>query len=287
MADRDVKPDDCLLTHIFTDNQPNSISIFLQEWDKCVFEAKFPKNPQNDYTTCVVRLESEDEKPKNFAMIAAMQRIAATIIPGLVPKTYQVGKAVNAQGRMFHFSVVELVEGDLLEDAWQLMSAGEQSSAVADLVEALQKLHSLAGILDWELAGFYPPSYELGLQDTYFCTDRHVSFYLLLKEHMKNIVPRSSSQIALVQANALIYESQQRKLSNDTNISSHIRKRVMENSKLTRDNDPYVGWTRSSQDGPPPDYSSAAFQKLVDDLVEEMLARRKLKAELNSTAQSQ
>jgi hypothetical protein len=114
-----------------------------------------------------------------------------------------------------------------------------------------------------------------------------VSFYLLLKEHMKNIVPRSSSQIALVKANALIYESQQRKLSNGTNISSHIRKRVIENSKLTRDNDPYVGWTRSSQDGLLPDYSSAAFQKLEDDLVEEMLARRKLKAEFNSMARSQ
>ncbi|KFY73995.1 hypothetical protein V499_05943 [Pseudogymnoascus sp. VKM F-103] len=143
MADRDVKPDECLLTHIFTDNQPKSISIFLQGWDKCVFKAGLPNDPQNDYTTCVVRLESEDEKPKNFAMIAAMQRIAATIIPDLIPKTYQIGKAANAQGRMFHFSVVELLEGDLLEDVWQLMSAGEQNSVVADLVEALEKLHSV------------------------------------------------------------------------------------------------------------------------------------------------
>lgn len=60
--------------------------------------------------------------------------------------------------------------------------------------------YRLAGIIDWELAGFYPPSYELSMQDTYFSADRHVSFYLLPKEHMKNIVPRSSSQIALVQA---------------------------------------------------------------------------------------
>lgn len=118
MSDRDVKPDECLLTHIFADNQPKSISIFLQGWDKCVFQAKFPKNPQNDYTTCVVRLEGEDEKLRNFTMIAAMQRIAATIILDLVPKTYQIGKAANAQGRIFHFSVVELVEGNLLEDVW-------------------------------------------------------------------------------------------------------------------------------------------------------------------------
>jgi thiamine kinase-like enzyme len=39
--------------------------------------------------------------------------------------------------------------------------------------------YNLAGIIDWELAGFYPPSYELSLQDTYLGTgDRHLSFYL-------------------------------------------------------------------------------------------------------------
>lgn len=140
MADRNVSPDECLLRHIFTTNEPKSISIFLQNWDKCVFKAEFPKDPQSDHTTYVVRLESEDEKPKNFAMTAAMQQIAATVIPDLVPKTIQVGKAANAQGRMFYFLVVELVEGDLLEDAWQLMSVDEQNNVVAELVEALQKI---------------------------------------------------------------------------------------------------------------------------------------------------
>jgi hypothetical protein len=146
--------------------------------------------------------------------------------------------------------------------------------------------YKLAGIIDWELAGFYPPSYELSLQDTYFSCDRHVSFYLLLKEHMQNIVPRSSSQIALVRGMELIYESQQRLLLNGKNISARIRKTIMEYSKLTRDNDPYAGWTRNLQDGPCLEYSSADIQKLVDDMVKETDARRKLKAERSSTAKS-
>jgi hypothetical protein len=41
----------------------------------------------------------------------------------------------------------------------------------------------------------------------------------------------------------------------------------MENSKLARDNDPYIGWARSLQDGPFPKYSSAAIHKLEDDVV--------------------
>ncbi|KAL5330823.1 hypothetical protein ACEPPN_000347 [Leptodophora sp. 'Broadleaf-Isolate-01'] len=413
MADRDVTPDDSLLKQIFTTNQPETISIFLQNWDKCVFKAEFPKGLEDRHSACVVRLEAENDNLKTFTTIAAIQQIAAIIIPELVPQTLQVGKAKNSQGRMFHFSVIELVEGDLLEDVWQQMSAEEQSSVVAELVEALEKLHSvrlsdkgvkeilgktlreegdevlksfeqpgafggphtgflndgpalldsimerrklkkpfctmesivgsqdiriqssfkelgsivinnsdidkwpgeavlchndpnprnlilqsrassggkskykLAGIIDWELAGFYPASYELSLQDTYLSgANRHVSFYLLLKEHMKNFVPRSLSQIVLLQAMELIFESQQRLLLDGTNIPAHIRKRFMENSKLARDNDPYVGWTRSPQDGPFPEYSSAAIQKLEDDVIEEMVARRNLKANRNSTAKA-
>jgi len=403
MADRDVTPDDSLLKQIFTPIQPETISIFLQNWDKCVFKAQFPKGLGDRHSACVVRLEAENEGPKSFTTIAAMQQIAATIIPELVPQTLQVGKVKNAQGRMFHFSVIELVEGDLLEDVWQQMSAEEQSSVVAELVEALEKLHSvrlgdkwvkeilgntyregddvlksfeqpgafggphtgflndgpallnsimerrklkkpfyttepivnsgdlrmqsssvelgptvinksdidkwpaeavlchndpsprnlilrshpsldgksnykLAGIIDWELAGFYPAAYELSLQDTYLSgANRHVSFYLLLKAQMKNVVPRSSSQVVLLQAMELIFESQQRLLLEGNNIPAHIRKRFMNNSRLARNNDPYVGWTRSLQDGPFPEYSSAAMQKLEDDVVQEMVARRKSK----------
>lgn len=404
MADCDVTPDDSLLKQIFPANQPGNISILLQNWDKCVFKAEFPNGIEDRHSARVVRLEAENENSRRFTTIAAIQQIAATIIPNLVPQTLQVGKAKNAQGRMFHFSVVELVEGHLLEDVWHQMSAEEQGSVVAELVEALEKLHSvrlrdnfkkilgemlreegdevlksfeqpgvfggpftgflnsghallcsvverrklkkpfcrmeldvnsreiriqssfeelgstilsysdidkwpgeavlchndftprnlilqsrassggkfkynLAGIIDWEFAGFYPASYELSLQDTYLSgANRHISFYLLLKEHMKKSVPRSSSQIVLLQAMELIFESQQRWLSDGTNIPAHIRKRFLGNSKLARDNDPYVGWTRNPLDGPYPDYSSTAFQELEDDVVEEMIARRQSKA---------
>ncbi|KFY09183.1 hypothetical protein V491_08349 [Pseudogymnoascus sp. VKM F-3775] len=88
--------------------------------------------------------------------------------------------------------------------------------------------YRLAGIIDWEVAGFYQPSYELSLQDT--------------------------------------------------SVFSAHRHSLIENSKLIRDNDSYAGWTRSSQDGPLSEYSSAAYQELVDGLIKEMVARRKAKA---------
>ncbi|KAI9841176.1 MAG: hypothetical protein M1837_000964 [Sclerophora amabilis] len=144
MADRGVTPDDSLLKQIFTTNKPGTISIFLQNLDKCVFKAEFPQGLEDHHSAaCVVRLEVENENLKIFTTIAAMQQIAATIIPKLVPQTLQVGKAKNAQGRMFHFLHDRFVEGDLSEDVWQQMSAEEQSSVVATLVEALEKLRSV------------------------------------------------------------------------------------------------------------------------------------------------
>jgi len=75
----------------------------------------------------------------------------------------------------------------------------------------------------------------------------------------------------------LIFESRQRLLLDGTNIPAHIRRRLIDTSKLARDNDPYVGWTRSPEDGTFPEYSIEAIQKLENDVIEEMLVRRKSK----------
>lgn len=113
--------------------------------------------------------------------------------------------------------------------------------------------YSLAAIIDWELAGFYPTSYQPSLQDTYLSGgNRHLSFYLLLKQGMKDTVPLSPSQVALVRAMELMFESQHRWLSDGTNIPAHIRKRFREMLGLTRDKHPYVGWTCETGGGPVP-----------------------------------
>ena len=66
-------PDEILLKQIFTTNQPWTISIFLQTWDKCVFKAEFPEGLEDRHSTCVVRLEADNQDLKSFTTIAAMQ----------------------------------------------------------------------------------------------------------------------------------------------------------------------------------------------------------------------
>lgn len=404
MENRDVTPDDSLLKQIFTTNEPANISIILNDWDKCVFKAEFSRSFKDNYSACIVRIEAENESSATFSTIAALQKIAETVIPELIPRIFQVGKATNKDGRIFHFSVIELMEGDTLNDVWHHLSAEDKTSVVIEIVEALRKLHlirlkdekvqtilsemlrgegdkglksfdqpgvfggphtgfldngpalldsimkrrkltkpfcsiepldsgaikiqskfedlgsiiiknsdmskwpedsvfchndltprniilklhtsangeskyKLGAIIDWELAGFYPASYELSLQDTYLSGGtRQVSFYLLLKKHMYNLVPQTPSQIALLLGNELVFESQQRHLSNGTNIPANIRKIFIHNSGLEKDNDPYVGWRRIPNQEHVPDYSTAEAQKLEDEVVEDMIARRNSKA---------
>lgn len=139
--------------------------------------------------------------------------------------------------------------------------------------------YGLAGIIDWETAGFYPPSYELSLQDRYLSGgNRRLSFYLLLKQCMKVLVPFTPPQVALLQAMELIFESQQRHLSEGTNIPAHIRMRFRQLLRLSRDGDPYTGLTCEAGDGPLPEFSQIDAQRLEDDVNEEMIARRQASA---------
>ena len=404
MDDREVTPSESLLKHIFGQSQPTSISIILQNLEKCVFKAELPGPVPGNTQPCVVRLEADIEEPSGLAMVAAMQEIAGTCIPGLVPRTLQVGTAADAGGRQFQFSVVEFVQGHTLEEVWDGMDDDNRRSFVADLAEALKKLHSvrlsddivqtilrqtidareegngildaalggpstgflhrgldilavymqkrklrkpfcaielstkpmgvvvrssfenlgsvviphtdmdqwvkdavfchndltprnlilresstvrgtpryeLTAIIDWELAGFYPPSYEISLQDTYLSGgNRCISFYSLLKQRMLELVPppdQSSPQVTLLRAMELVFESQKRMLWESNNIPAHIRQRFKEKLRLRRDANPYLGWTQDTRDGPPLDFSRDDAQRLEDEMIAEVMARREAK----------
>ncbi|KAF2760149.1 hypothetical protein EJ05DRAFT_474050 [Pseudovirgaria hyperparasitica] len=400
MENRNIGPDDIILKEIFTIDLPTKTTVILQDWNKCVLKAEF----SNGIEPCIVRLERVAGESRMFPMIAALQQVAAMVIPHLVPRTLQFGKAMNAEKDEFHFSVVEFIRGSTLEEVWGTLSEEERISVVEELGAALEKLHSvrpgddnvrrvlqdmtsinmeglgpleqagvfggpelgffqdgpslleaieksrrrktpactlttgdissgttilshfdeigtatvntsdmetwkseavlchndltprnlilrsctsptgevrykLAGIIDWEFSGFFPASYELSLQDTYFPTaNRHVSYYLLLKEHLGKLTPRSSSHTTLSKAMDLIYESQQRSLVEGNKIPAKIRKRFLETLKMVKDEDPYVGWRRSSQETPFEELSQAEFVKLENDVIEEVVTKRKASA---------
>ncbi|KAN0089996.1 hypothetical protein V8E51_018575 [Hyaloscypha variabilis] len=377
MANRNVSPSTCLLDQIFGNDQPTTITILLQNWNKCIFRGDF----LDERLSYIARLEAEDTKVDTFVTVAALQEVARTVIPDLVPPTFQLGRVQNEEGRKFQYSVIGLVKGETLEEVWEKMGDGDRVSVVAEIASAVAKLHrnseildkiqqlgilggpstgflnsgskllnaflekrkirkpfcsvipssngqdtivesnfkdlgsviikesetsawvneavfchndltprniliqttvdkngvpsyKLAGIVDWELSGFYPASYELSLQDTYLSlANRHISFYALLKKNMAILVPRPASQVVLVHAMELIYESQQRCLLEGTNVSAHIRERFLEIGGLVKNKDPCLGWTRG--EGPSVEIDRATFQRLEDEAIEQMQAKRR------------
>ncbi|KAI8270964.1 hypothetical protein K4K58_003962 [Colletotrichum sp. SAR11_239] len=144
MDPRDLAPDEVLLDHIFPDQPHVPTSVILQDWDKCLFKASFPDSSKSR-CPCIVRLETVrgDEDATQFALVSTMQQIASLAIDDLVPNTFQTGVANNAQGKRLQFSVIEFIEGDTLEEAWEQMSSESQRSVVTALVRALGKLHAI------------------------------------------------------------------------------------------------------------------------------------------------
>lgn len=316
--------------------------------NKCVCRAHFENGIDRIVHLEAVSDEHDDRLHNEFRTVAALQRVAAARLPGLVRETNQIGVASNTERRRFEFSVMEFIDGITLEDAWGKMDEENRRDVVA-LAEALKQLHSisisnrhvqdilgksvegsLGGPLtgfcgdglallnavhercklnkepvatvdvitdpipgchvrskfddlraviiiksdmdqwqhDCELAGFYPPSYKIALQDTYLGTaNRHVSCYLLLKEQLRALAPLSASQAALLKAVELIFQSRHRCLGAGNNIPTHIRERFIDKMQLTQDAHAYLGWTRKSQDGPQPESSQEEAQELEHDAV--------------------
>ncbi|KAK2770566.1 hypothetical protein CKAH01_14689 [Colletotrichum kahawae] len=132
--------------------------------------------------------------------------------------------------------------------------------------------YQLSAIIDWEVAGFYPASYELSLQDTYLSGgNRLISFYSFLKRQMKDLVPASSPQVSLLQAMEILFESRQRRLVEGSNIPAIIRQRFMQRLQLRRDEDPYIGWLPKDQGAAQLVLSRADAERLEDDVVAEII----------------
>lgn len=73
----------------------------------------------------------------------------------------------------------------------------------------------------------------------------------------------------------LISESQHRHLFEGSNISAIIRERFLAYVGLTRNEDVFSGWR--TKDGGIPEYDMASIQKIEDDVIAEVLAKRAAK----------
>ena len=100
----------------------------------------------------------------------------------------------------------------------------------------------LAGIVSWDLAGFFPRAFDLAMQDMLIGREHTIlSYYLCLKQAMKELVPRSPCNIAIAKMVALAEEHHDRALMRDMERDSWRKWAFMNEIELARHADPYVG----------------------------------------------
>ena len=101
----------------------------------------------------------------------------------------------------------------------------------------------LAGIVSWDLAGFFPRAFDLAMQDMLIGRQHTMlSYYLCLKQAMKELVPRSPCNIAIAKTVALAEEHHDRALMRDMDRDAWTKWAFMNEIGLARHADPFVGW---------------------------------------------
>lgn len=136
--------DEHLLIQIFPNSLPSTIKIFDETGFKSIRLGQFSEIDKTFGTDKVVFRIEKSESPESFQQIAAFQQLASTILPELVPKTFLVGKAKTSDGFDVQFSVVEFIEGVVLDKVWHLADTENRKSIVATITFAMGRLYSVS-----------------------------------------------------------------------------------------------------------------------------------------------
>lgn len=103
--------------------------------------------------------------------------------------------------------------------------------------------YDLAAIIDWEMAGFYPFSYEFGLKDNLLGTSNlYLGWYSLFKERAASLVPEGEAHDKLIKALGIIYRSNEMVMKR--NVGARVRAKWIERQRLTLSPDVRRGWVR-------------------------------------------
>lgn len=103
--------------------------------------------------------------------------------------------------------------------------------------------YKLAAIIDWEMAGFYPFSYEYGLKDTFLGSNNlYFGWYSLFKQRAAALLPAGAAQEKLIQALAVIDHCNSQAMPR--NVGVCYRKKWLQRERLVMSPERIRGWVR-------------------------------------------
>ncbi len=116
--------------------KPLASKVLVQTFGTCTFVAHV-----DDSEELLVRLESSGSR---LPAVLALRRLAALVIPELVPKTLQTGKAKTKDGIELQYCVTEFLGNTVvLESVWDHLDDEQQLTIMDSVVRAMRKLQTL------------------------------------------------------------------------------------------------------------------------------------------------
>ncbi|KIL58669.1 hypothetical protein M378DRAFT_170317 [Amanita muscaria Koide BX008] len=141
--DHDLAPDGNVLKHLFPNSTVGSTTILSQTFQTCTFVARVDEIDQ-PAREILVRLEVLEDQVFRLRTVSDLQRVAALVIPDLVPEVERTGTVCMEDGIEVEFSLTTFIPDSVtLESVWDDLSDDEQSAIMAELVAAMGKLYSL------------------------------------------------------------------------------------------------------------------------------------------------
>ncbi|QPC69305.1 hypothetical protein HYE68_000057 [Fusarium pseudograminearum] len=151
MATDDLSPDYSILSGIpmIKDSVSDLENTFKQKcnvissnFTTCTFDIHQDASPADSPQHVLVRLESSSD---HFATVAALQKLASSQLPDLVPQVLDVGTTFTAQGQRIEYSVTEFVSDAVtLEQEWDKLDGPAQKDLMNSIIAAISKLQTLA-----------------------------------------------------------------------------------------------------------------------------------------------
>ena len=130
----------------------------------------------------------------------------------------------------------------------------------------------LASIIDWEMAGFYPPGFEYAIKDGYLgANNQFFSWYRLFKDRVgeaMNLREAPEPQIKFMKAIALIMESDLKEMGRSP--GKWVRQKFLEREQVVQAEESWRGWVRKAGVGQVKKYSRQDNNSLEEEVLKEL-----------------
>ena len=105
--------------------------------------------------------------------------------------------------------------------------------------------YKLAGVIDWEMAGFFPFAYEYGVKDTYLGRENlYFSWYTMFKGKASYLLPQMECHTKFIKAVRIIEKSKKKAMSR--NVGVRVQEKWIQREKIEESSDIREGWIRKA-----------------------------------------